>query len=65
MLITGGSRGIGAATALLAAEAGYADQAHMGREVRRITGMPPAKIVNLIATEESYWPYRLLGERYR
>lgn len=48
----------------LAADSGFADQAHMGREVRRMTGMPPATILRLIATEESYWPYRLLGMRY-
>ena len=48
----------------LAVDAGFADQAHMIREVRRMTGMPPARILRLIATEESYWPYRLLGMRY-
>jgi AraC-like DNA-binding protein len=29
--------------ALLAAELGYADQAHMSREIRRLTGAPPAR----------------------
>jgi hypothetical protein len=49
----------------LAEEFGYADQAHMGRQVRRITGAPPAKIMDLIETEESYWIYRLMGERFQ
>lgn len=47
----------------LAQEFGYADQAHMGRQVRRVTGMPPARIMELIETEESFWFYRLLGAR--
>lgn len=50
--------------AQVAAEAGYADQSHMGREVRNFSGAPPARINKLIATEESYWLYRLLGERF-
>lgn len=45
----------------LAQEFGYADQAHMGRQVRKITGRSPAKIMDLIETEESYWIYRLIG----
>lgn len=47
----------------LAEEMGYADQAHMGRQVRRITGSSPAKIMDLIETQESYWVYRLVGGR--
>lgn len=47
----------------LAQEFGFADQAHMGRHVRKITGAPPAKISELIETQESYWIYRLMGER--
>lgn len=50
--------------AQVAAEAGYADQSHMGREVRSFSGASPAQINRLIATEESYWLYRLLGERF-
>lgn len=48
----------------LAHDAGYADQSHMGREVKRITGLSPAKINRLIATDERFWCYRLLGERF-
>jgi AraC-like DNA-binding protein len=50
--------------AKIAAEAGYSDQSHMGREVRRITGKSPARINRLIQTEERYWCYRLLGEDF-
>ena len=50
--------------ASLAHDAGYADQSHMGREVKRITGLSPARINRLIATDERFWCYRLLGERF-
>lgn len=49
----------------VAAEAGYADQSHMGREIRRITGASPAEIDRLITTDERYWCYRLLEDYYR
>jgi hypothetical protein len=48
----------------LASDAGYADQSHMGRAVRRATGFSPAKLNTLIATQEAFWCYRLLGERF-
>lgn len=48
----------------LAAEAGFSDQSHMGRAVRRTTGFSPAKLNKLIQTEEAFWCYRLLGERF-
>jgi AraC-like DNA-binding protein len=48
----------------LAADMGYADQSHMGREVKRITGHSPAQMSRLIATDERFWCYRLLGERF-
>ncbi len=48
----------------IAVENGYADQSHMGREVRRVTGQSPARLNRLIATEESFWCYRLFGERF-
>lgn len=50
--------------AQIAHEAGYADQSHMGRSVRRATGFSPAKLNHLIATHEAFWCYRLLGERF-
>jgi len=48
----------------LAIDAGYSDQSHMGRAVARTTGFSPAKLNKLIKTEESFWCYRLLGERF-
>lgn len=48
----------------LALTSGYADQSHMGREVKRLTGFSPAKINHLIKTAEPFWCYRLLGERF-
>lgn len=38
---------------------GFSDQAHLCREVRRITGFSPEDIRHKIATEESFWAYRL------
>lgn len=48
----------------IALEAGYSDQSHMGRAVRRATGFSPARINRLIDTEEAFWCYRVLGERF-
>lgn len=48
----------------LAAQAGFADQSHMGRALKRATGFSPADLNQKIATEEPFWCYRLLGERF-
>ena len=48
--------------AAVAAEAGFADQSHLGREVRRVTGLPPGRLGELMRTDESFWFYRLLSE---
>ena len=48
----------------VALAAGYADQSHMGRAVRRATGFTPARLNTAIQTDESFWCYRLLGERF-
>lgn len=48
----------------IALEAGFADQSHMGRAVRRATGFSPARLNKAIETEEPFWCYRLLGERF-
>jgi AraC-like DNA-binding protein len=53
-----------ASLAGLATEAGFSDQSHMGRAVRRTTGFSPARLNRSIATEEAFWCYRLLGERF-
>ena len=50
--------------AAIAVDAGFADQSHMGRAVRRATGFSPAKLNRLIDTQEAFWCYRLLGERF-
>jgi AraC-like DNA-binding protein len=48
----------------LAAEAGFADQSHMGRALKRATGFSPFQLNQRIAEDEAFWCYRLLGERY-
>jgi len=48
----------------IAADHGFADQSHMGREVRRVTGLSPARLNAVIATAEPFWVYRLFGERF-
>ncbi|WP_299293768.1 helix-turn-helix domain-containing protein [uncultured Tateyamaria sp.] len=48
----------------LAADAGFSDQSHMGRAVKRVTGFSPARLNQLIETEEAFWCYRLMGERF-
>ncbi|MEP5728584.1 MAG: helix-turn-helix domain-containing protein [Sulfitobacter sp.] len=48
----------------LAIDAGYADQSHLGRTLRRATGFSPAHLNRAIAHEEPFWCYRLLGERF-
>ena len=48
--------------ASVAAEAGFADQSHLGREVRRVTGLPPGRLGELMRSHEAFWFYRLLSE---
>lgn len=44
----------------VAAQGGYADQAHLSREVRDITGHSPGKFLRLLESgDESYWIYRI------
>jgi AraC-like DNA-binding protein len=47
----------------MAAEAGYADQSHMGRAIRRITGASPARVSQLIQSDTRYWMHRLINSR--
>lgn len=51
--------GIPLSLAALAAEEGFADQAHFSREVRRITGFPPGEFARRFHNDESFWLYRL------
>lgn len=45
--------------AMAALDSGYADQAHLCREVRRITGLSPAALLAAVEHDEAFWPYRL------
>lgn len=45
----------------VASNNGYADQSHLCRQTRRITGFAPDDLRRRIATEESFWGYRLWG----
>ena len=43
----------------IADASGYADQSHMCRESRRITGYAPGELYRLMQRDESFWAYRL------
>lgn len=43
----------------LALEQGFADQAHMSRAARQITGFPPGEFAQRFIEDESFWMYRL------
>jgi AraC-like DNA-binding protein len=43
----------------VAADAGYADQSHLCREARRVTGLSPQQLLERIQSDESFWIYRL------
>jgi AraC-like DNA-binding protein len=45
----------------VAALAGYADQSHMIRQTRRITGFTPASLFKRVKADPSFWTYRLWG----
>ncbi|MEJ6001402.1 helix-turn-helix domain-containing protein [Paucibacter soli] len=47
------------AWAQLALEQGFADQSHLCRESRRITGCTPAELRRRIACDEGFWAYRV------
>ena len=50
--------------AQLAVASGFCDQPHLVREVRRVTGFPPAQLRQRIRTDRAFWYYRLMGELY-
>lgn len=50
--------------AQLASDVGFADQSHMTRRIRQVTGLPPEQLIRAVASHKSFWCYRLLGERY-
>ena len=45
--------------AALAHEQGFADQAHLSRATKRITGFAPAEFARRFVEDESFWVYRL------
>lgn len=49
----------------LALDAGYADQSHFGREVRRVTGFSPGYLNWRIENDETIWFYRLMEGFHR
>lgn len=49
--------------AAIAAETGFSDQSHLGRKIRRVTGLSPAKLNALVRSHEAFWFYGLLGAR--
>ena len=38
---------------------GYADQAHMSREAREVSGLSPGEILRRLEEDETYWIYRI------
>jgi len=46
--------------AAVAVEAGYSDQSHLGREVKRVTGLSPKQFGERMKSDEAFWFYRLL-----
>jgi AraC-like DNA-binding protein len=46
----------------VAADTGYADQSHLTRATRRVTGFAPEELRRRIRDEEAFWLYRLWGE---
>lgn len=46
--------------ATLAAHSGYSDQSHLGRELKRVTGLPARQLRERMMQEEAFWLYRLL-----
>ena len=45
----------------VAHEVGYADQSHLCRQTRRLTGFAPEELTRRIAEDEGFWAYRLWG----
>lgn len=51
--------------AAIAADTGFADQSHMGRQIRQVTGLSPAHFGERLANDESFWYYRLIAGEIR
>jgi AraC-like DNA-binding protein len=48
----------------LAVASGFADQAHMIRQIRRHTGFTPEQLRQSAENHEAFWGYRLLGQYF-
>jgi AraC-like DNA-binding protein len=48
----------------IAAASGFADQAHMIRQMRRHTGFTPEQLRRNAGNDEAFWGYRLLGQYF-
>lgn len=48
----------------LAAAAGFADQPHMIRHIRRSSGFTPEQLRQKARSDEAFWAYRVLGEYF-
>lgn len=46
--------------ASIAANTGYSDQSHLGREVKRVTGLSARQLRDRTFQDEAFWLYRLL-----
>lgn len=44
-----------------ALQTGYADQSHLTRETRRMTGLSPTQLAQAVQHDESFWLYRIWG----
>ena len=42
----------------VAGDAGYADQPHLCREVRRLAGVAPGELLRRSSEDDDYWLYR-------
>lgn len=51
--------------ATVAANAGYSDQSHLGREVKRVTGLSARQLRDKTWQDEAFWLYRLLDASAR
>ncbi len=47
--------------AQVAESSGFADQSHLGRQTRRLTGFSPQELYRRIAEDDGCWAYRLWG----
>ena len=59
LLKHGRADGQGPDLAGLAAHLGYADQAHFTRDVKALTGLPPARLARAVEEDPDYWAYRI------